>query len=59
MKARIVMNICLTVFITINLALEFEGQSSNFAFITDALDCGLFLCCFCVLIFTIVIDIKY
>ena len=59
MKARIVMNICLTVFITINLALEFEGQSSNFAFITDALDCGLSLCCFCVLIFTIVIDIKY
>ena len=53
------MNICLTVFITINLALEFEGQSSNFAFITDALDCGLSLCCFCVLIFTIVIDIKY
>ena len=59
MKARIVMNICLTVFIAINLALEFEGQSSNFAFIIDALDCGLFLCCFCVLIFTIVIDIKY
>ena len=54
-----IMNICLTILITVNLALEFEGQSSNFAFITDAVDCGLFLCCFCVLTFTIVTEIKY
>ena len=57
MKAKNIMNACLSIFITINLALEFEGQSSTFAFITDAVDCGLFLCCFCVLVFTIVIDI--
>ena len=49
----------LVIFITVNLALEFEGQSSTFAFITDAVDCGLFLCCFCVLTFTIVTEIKY
>ena len=35
------------------------AQSSSFAFATDAVDCGLFLCCFCVLVFAIVIDIKY
>ena len=51
-----ILNICLTLLITINLALEFEGQSSDFAFLTDT---GLFLCCFCVLIFTIVIKIKH
>ena len=58
-KVKNILNICLTIFITINLALEFEGQSSTFAFVTDAVDCGLFLCCFCVLVFAIVIDIKY
>ena len=57
MKVKNILNICLVIFITVNLALEFEGQSSTFAFITDAVDCGLFLCCFCVLVFTIVIDI--
>ena len=59
MKVKNILNICLTIFITINLALEYEGQSSTFAFVTDAVDCGLFLCCFCVLIFAIVIDIQY
>ena len=58
-KVKNILNICLVIFITVNLALEFEGQSSSFAFITDAVDCGLFLCCFCVLVFAIVIDIKY
>ena len=58
MKIKDIVNICLTVLITINLALEFEGQSAYFAFLTDTVDCGLFLCCFCVLVFTIVTEIK-
>lgn len=58
MKVKNILNIALTLLITINLALEFEGQSSDFAFLTDAVDFGLFLCCFCVIIFTIVIEIK-
>ena len=58
-KVRNVLNVCLTVLITINLALEFEGQSADFAFLTDSVDCGLFLCCFFVLVFTIATEIKY
>ena len=58
-KVKNILNICLTIFITVNLALEFEGQPSNFAFITDAVNCGLFLCCLCVLALTIVTKIKY
>ena len=45
-KVRNVLNVCLTVLITVNLALEFEGQSTRFAFVTDSVDCALFLCCF-------------
>ena len=57
-KMKNILNICLTFLITINLTLEFEGQSADFAFLTDSVDCGLSLCCFCVLIFTIAIDIR-
>ena len=57
-KVKNIINICLTLLITINLALEFEGQSSDFAFFTDTVDIGLFLCCFCVIIFTVVVEIK-